>query len=343
MRDLRWTVTMPLVLAACGPASWGPGTLQDAATEFEPDPGDADGDPGPLDAGSDPDDPDDPDGDAPDDGDGPADDGDPDDGTNGGSGPRGNTMCLNADGPEGEDTYALIERILGGGAVEDWADDDHDPWLPHILEEVDDVIGPHFVFLSHSELDRDRDNTDRSRTEIKVAPSSGDHDALKAQDGDTFTYTWRFRINPEMTFSGRFTHMFQLKSKGGDEGAPLLTITGRAASDGDKLEVIHVGPPNEGTIAEASLSGRRGMWLSVNVRVTYGDEGELSLSIHEPDGSEVLSVERTNIDLWRDGEHVRPKWGIYRGLDDALRSDEEDVRFANLAITPSGEPDSDCR
>jgi hypothetical protein len=52
-----------------------------------------------------------------------------------------------------------------------------------------------------------------------------------------------------------------------------------------------------------------------------------------------------DIDLWRDGEFVRPKWGIYRGLlhKDELRSDEEKVGFATFAVTPGFEPTSDCR
>jgi len=251
------------------------------------------------------------------------------------------TTCLNADGPGGQDTYALITGVLGSGAIES-PDTDHSPALRHVREEVDDTVGAHFVFLAHRDVDRDGDRTDRSRMEIKVAPSSG-HDALKARQGKTFTYTWRFKMGSSMGFSSRFTHMFQLKSYQGDAGAPLLTITGRHGSSGDRLEVIHTGPPSLGKLANVSMTGIKGVWLEVSVRATFDDHGKLDLTIKKPDGTTVVSIHKTDLDLWRGGDHIRPKWGIYRGLSDELRPDEEKVRFANFAITPSGTPTSTCR
>jgi len=257
-------------------------------------------------------------------------------------GATGATVCLNADGPAGQDTYRLIEAALGRGAIER-PDDDHSPPVRHIREEVDGTVGPHFVFLAHRDIDRDGDRTDRSRMEIKVAPSSGANNALKARRGDTFTYTWRFKMNASIGFSSRFTHMFQLKSYQGDAGAPLITITGRKASGGDRLEVIHTGPPSKGRIANVSLSGLKGVWLDVSVRATFDDSGRFDMTIKKPDGTAVVTIHETGIDLWRGGDHIRPKWGIYRGLSNQLRPVEEDVRFANFAITPSANPTSTCR
>lgn len=258
------------------------------------------------------------------------------------SGLRGRTTCLNADGPAGADTYDLIQSVLGRGAVENRGDANHSPPVRHVLEAIDPVVGPHFVVLSHSLVDRDGDNLDRSRTEIKVAPSSGSNDALKGREGNTFAYSWRFRINANMTFSNRFTHMFQFKSSGGDDGAPLITITGRKSGTGDRLEIIHTGPPSLGKLAEASLAGLKGVWLSVSIVATFKDAGAFAISIKKPDGSVVLSTNSTGIDMWRAGDHIRPKWGIYRGLSNQLRTAEEDVRFANFAITPGGNPSTDC-
>jgi hypothetical protein len=254
----------------------------------------------------------------------------------------GRTACLNADGPGGKDTYALIESVLGRGALET-PDADHHPPLRHVREEIDPVIGPHFVFLAHRDIDTDRQtNFDRSRMEIKVSPSSGPQDPLKGRKGDTFSYSWRFRMNPQMTFSNRFTHMFQMKSAGGDDGAPLITITGRKASGGDKLQVIHTGPPSRGVLGETSLAGLKGVWLDVSVRATFSDNGAFAMTIKRPDGKSVIAIDVKNVDMWRDGDHIRPKGGIYRGKSNQLRPDEEDVRFANFAITPSATPTSDC-
>jgi hypothetical protein len=254
--------------------------------------------------------------------------------------PAGTTVCVNADGPGGRDTYSIITSVLGSGAVEH-PDNDHHPAMRHIREEVDSTVGPHFVFLAHRDVDTDRQtNFDRSRIEIKVAPSGG-HDQLKARQGQTFAYTWRFKMNAGMKFSNRFTHMFQLKSSEGDAGAPLITITGRGGGAG-KLQVIHTGNPSKGTLAETSLAGLQGVWLSVSVKATFSHRGSLQLSISKPDGTKVISINQSNLDLWRDGDHIRPKWGIYRGKSNQLRAAEDDVRFANFAITPGGQPTSDC-
>jgi hypothetical protein len=251
------------------------------------------------------------------------------------------TVCLNADGAGGKDTYALITNVLGGGAIEN-PDDDHHPPLRHIREATDSQVGPHFVFLAHRDIDTDRQtNFDRSRIEIKVAPSGG-HDALKARKGQTFTYTWRFRIDPGMKFSNRFTHMFQLKSSEGDAGAPLLTITGRGGGAG-KLQVIHTGPPSRGVLDDVSLAGLQGVWLQVLVRATFSDNGKLYMTISKPNGDKVITVDEQNIDMWRDGDHIRPKWGIYRGKSNQLRAAEDTVGFANFAITPGANPTSSCR
>jgi hypothetical protein len=251
------------------------------------------------------------------------------------------TRCLNADGTGGVETYALIQSVLGNGAVES-PDGDHAPAKRHVLEATDSDVGDHFVFLAHRDIDLDGDNTDRSRMEIKVAPSSGSHSALKAHDGDTFTYTWRFKIDSGVKFSNRFTHMFQLKSYQGDAGSPLITLTGRKQGSSSKLEVIHNGSPTLGKIASANLGPLIGKWLSVTVVARFSHHGEISITVRKPDGTTALSVTRSDIDLWRDGDHIRPKWGIYRGLSDQLRAEEDKVRFANFAITPSATPTSDC-
>jgi len=246
----------------------------------------------------------------------------------------GKTYHLNAEGPGGKDTYELIYSVLGRNAIEH-PDDDHTPPMRHIHQAVDDVVGPHFVFLAHRDIDTDRQkNFDRSRIEIKVAPSSGPWDILKAREGEIFTYSWRFKINRDMGFSKRFTHMFQFKSFGGDAGAPIITITGRKSSEDGRLEVIHNGSPSVGHLAKISLTGLKGVWLEVFCRATFSHQGTLFLTIKTIDGKEVLTLDQKNIDMWRNGDHIRPKWGIYRGKSDELRSQEETVCFSNFAITP---------
>src|SRR6185503_19027907 len=100
-------------------------------------------------------------------------------------------VCLNADGPAGRDSYEIVESVLGVGAVES-PDRDHEIPVRHLAEAVDGEVGAYFVFALHRDPDRDRANVDRQRMEIKVFDKSDP--TLRAVEGSTFTYTWRFRI-----------------------------------------------------------------------------------------------------------------------------------------------------
>jgi hypothetical protein len=57
----------------------------------------------------------------------------------------------------------------------------------------------------------------------------------------------------------------------------------------------------------------------------------------------VINASASGLDLWRQGDYVRGKWGIYRGKSPQLRAEEETVRFANFGITAGANPSSDCR
>ena len=258
-------------------------------------------------------------------------------------GRTGSTHCLNADGPGGRDAYELIESVFGAGSVES-PDADHAPPFHHVREEVDGEVGAHFVFLIHRDVDLDRGRVDRQRMEIKVFDKSDP--ALKAWDRSEFSYTWRVKLGAGMTVSKKATHLFQLKAVGGDDQMPIVTLTGAKRPNGDRLELRHTtGDPSMTVLADADWAPLRDEWLDVRCHARFGHHGYLAFSVTRPNGVAVIDHTENDIDLWRDGEFVRPKWGIYRGLDDAaaLRPDEERVAFANIAVTPSFDPTSDCR
>jgi hypothetical protein len=254
------------------------------------------------------------------------------------------TTCLNADGAAGMDTYALIDSVLGANAVEHAPDADHTPPFLHVQEETDNEVGNHFVFFAHYPIDNDgAPDDDRSRIEIKV--NGGAPSGLKGTPGETMTYTWRFKMNAELGFSERFTHMFQIKSYGGNEGAPIITLTGSGTGTSENLRVDYW--PDDGsatrTLTRVPMAGLKGIWLQVHVRAEIGDSGSFFMALKKPDGTAVFSITEQGLDLWRQGEYIRPKWGIYRGKSTLLRTVEETVRFANYGITAGGSPSSDCR
>jgi len=223
-------------------------------------------------------------------------------------------------------------------------DTDHKKPFRHIVEDVDYDVGAHFVFLIHRDTDLDRGRVDRQRMEIKVFDRSDN--SLKARDRSTFTYTWRVKLGEGMTVSRKATHLFQLKAVGGDDQMPIVTLTGAKRPHGDRLELRHTrGDPSMTVLADTDWTSLRNEWLEVRCQAAFGHHGSLAFTVTRPNGTVVLDVTAKDIDLWRDGEFVRPKWGIYRGLAEMaeLRPDEERVGFANIAVTPSFEPSSDCR
>ena len=82
------------------------------------------------------------------------------------------TRRLSADGVGvGMAAYDLIRAFGGSRPIEspDLYPENH-PQVPHIVEAHDDIVGDHFAFSIHRDVDIDRDRTeitDRQRNEIK--------------------------------------------------------------------------------------------------------------------------------------------------------------------------------
>lgn len=251
---------------------------------------------------------------------------------------------LIADGyNKGRDTYQLIKDFGGKKPIEapDLYDVNH-PGKPHIYEAYDDKVGDHFVFTLHKNEDKDRNvlsKTDRQRNEIKAY--SGSEKALKGYQNETMTYSWKFKLNKDITLSKNFGHFFQLKAVDDGPGSPLLTISGRDKR-GERLEVIHTNNAKLTLLKKVPLLPLKGKWLQVSCFVHYHDEGQLELLItdlsnNDPETNTVLHLSLDNIDLWRgtkDKHFVRPKWGFYRSLrsKDMLRDEEEKVFFADFIV-----------
>ncbi len=252
-------------------------------------------------------------------------------------------IILDADGKDaGLSAYDLIRRFGGKRPIEspDLYPGNHTE-VKHILEDSDNIVGNHFVFLSHRDKDRDRnrfDITDRQRNEIKAYDRSIDE--LKGFENETMVYKWKFKINQDMQISKRFSHFFQLKAKGGNDKKPMITISGAKRRGVDVIEVRHNPDNNKGTILDSSSwQDVQGEWLSVYCRVTYADSGSIRLIAQRmSDDKIILDVEGSNLDLWRGASNrhfVRPKWGIYRSIVETkdLRAEEEIVRFANFRVS----------
>jgi hypothetical protein len=151
-----------------------------------------------------------------------------------------------------------------------------------------------------------------------------------------------------------FTHIHQIKADDGDDGSPLITLTPRYANP-NTIQLLLVdstlaSPPSQTiTLAEAPLAPFLGQWVEAYERIYYNHSsaegastpGQYSIVINRlSDGATLLSYSNNDVDMWRVGTTViRPKWGIYRSLNNAQQLRDEQVKFSNFCIAKA--PD-DC-
>lgn len=254
----------------------------------------------------------------------------------------------------GLSAYELIENAFADGSIEapDFYASNHTE-VEHIIEDEDEFVGPHFVFLAHRDDDHDRggEPSDRQRNEIKTYDQS-DED-LKSYEGETFQYQWKFKVSSDMELSSRFSHFFQIKAKNynednsnGNDNQPIFTLSGaEKTSTGNELQVRY----NSGYQANGDSTSDVYLqtvdwdlitdeWLEVFVQITYSENGKFDMTVTRMrDDAVIINLSEDDIDTWRgvqDADFVRPKWGIYRSIleTDSLRADEERVRFADFTI-----------
>jgi hypothetical protein len=242
-------------------------------------------------------------------------------------------VVLNADGPG--NTYELITSVLAPGfdPVED-PDCSHSSFGRHIDEVFDNELNINvFQFYSHKTPDNDRCiNFDRQRTEIKTYNQSPDN--LLGIEGETVVYKWKFKLDSDFQPSQNFTHIHQLKAVGGSQaGMPLFTLTLRKGNP-DKMELRYAESTNQITLDEVNLSLFKGTWVAATETITYGESGKYTITlINVNGGAELFSYTNDNIRTWKtNADFIRPKWGIYRSLNDANNLRDEIVLFASFSI-----------
>lgn len=264
---------------------------------------------------------------------------------------------LTADGPEeGLDSYAQIWNVLAPKSIEspDLYSSNHTD-TKHIIEANDDVVGNHFVFLSHldDDTDRDKGKSDRQRNEIKVHDRSNPE--LMGFKNETMQYRWKFKIEDDFEFSKSFTHFFQVKAKNvskknnanGGDSYPLITLTVVDRGDeGNEFQLRHNagfdengGKTDTAKLIRKNLSLISGQWVEILAQIKYSEKGSIHFQIRSVETGElIVDFKKDKLDMWRgEGKQdfMRPKWGIYRSLKDkkSLRSDEEIARFADFSIS----------
>jgi hypothetical protein len=248
------------------------------------------------------------------------------------------TTSWTSDGPStGDSAYTIIRNALGTDAIE--APDVGSSAChsgAHITETTSSPIGNAFRFILHKDNDCDVTGTTsgNQRNEIKVYQDSAA--SLKALEGDTFTYKWKFKIDSTMMVSQRFTHIFQLKSESGDNDHPIVTFTGAKKSGVDKFEIRHSASStaSDEIVASMNWADIIGKSVEATVTATMSNSGSLAITLKDiSNNSTLLSFTGTR-DMWRDGNFIRPKWGIYRNVSDyPSQLNDAIVLFADMSIS----------
>jgi hypothetical protein len=235
-------------------------------------------------------------------------------------------------------TYELINNTFADakGNVIETPDCSHPEFGRHITETWDDELQKYvFEFHIHVIPDNDRCiNFDRQRTEIKTYDKSPAN--LVGTIGETVIYKWKFRLPEGFQPSSNFTHIHQIKPVGGDEATPIFALTARKGTP-NKLELIYYENSNSNLIKlkTVSLSNFEGAWVEVIERIKIDNtNGNYAIEIKNINsGTVILSYSNSKLSTIRSGNtFIRPKWGIYRSLNNAQDLRDEIVRFADFSV-----------
>ena len=245
------------------------------------------------------------------------------------------TLTANGQG----NTYNLITNVLAPGYNPiETPDCNHTAFGDHIDEVWDSAYGG-YVFRFHIHVSPDNDrciNFDRQRNEIKTYDKSSSN--LKGTLDEIVEYSWKFKLDSGFQSSPNFTHIHQLKSVGGSlESMPMYTLTTRK-SNPDRLELRYAETNSQITLKHTPLSPFIDEWLYAHEKIHYSAQGSYELEIKSLADSTILfSYSNDSIVNWRpNADFVRPKWGIYRSLNNSQDLRDEEVLFNDFTVHELG-------
>lgn len=242
---------------------------------------------------------------------------------------------LEADGSG--NTYELINSILAPGYnVVEAPDCGHNNFGRHIDEVFDTELNKYvFRFHIHTSPDNDRCiNFDRQRNEIKTYDKSPD--SLLATLHEKVEYKWKFKLDSAFQPSSSFTHIHQIKAVGGSEASmPLITLTPRK-SNPDKLQLRYASALSQSTIYDVALAPFKGVWVEATETILYNEVGlgQYEILITKiSTGDTLFHFVDNSIRMWKtNADFLRPKWGVYRSLNNSTDLRDEVVLFADFSI-----------
>lgn len=101
------------------------------------------------------------------------------------------------------------------------------------------------------------------------------------------------------------------------------------------LYVIHAGfNSSQVTLWNGQLANFVGTWIHIRVEYRCEELGMFHIDMSRKDnGQPLMSYTNDNIEMWRTGNTFqRPKWGIYRSLNNRENLRDERVFFNNFCL-----------
>ncbi|TDD88321.1 Tat pathway signal sequence domain protein [Actinomadura darangshiensis] len=194
--------------------------------------------------------------------------------------------------------------------IEDDRADSHPAGQPHIFTD-----GDNYRFNMHM-VDRDT-STDRQRQEVTGMRDPAGGSYLQWRSGETWRVTYSMYIPSSLKATTTFTHIMQMKQPGAGS-APIIVQSLRRSGGTQTIE-LKVFEPNI-LVGRADLVPLQNKWIDVDFQLKIGNGSSGSVRwILRSDGGTVIDASKTGVDTFL-ADRVRPKWGIYRSIEDTSGS-----------------------
>jgi hypothetical protein len=189
-----------------------------------------------------------------------------------------------------------------------------DPGVRHIY-----TVGNNYRF--NMPLNERDTSDDRQRNEVKGMRAGGKN--LIIRKNETWRLTYSMYIPSTLRATTSFTHIMQTKMPG-TGSPPIYTIDLRQRGRTPKLELVVF--KTRTVVGSTKLAPLQNRWVTVTIDAKYADRGSVHFTVRSG-RKVVLNAARAGVDTWL-GDRVRPKWGIYRSVDDTAH-----LRTTYLLIT----------
>jgi hypothetical protein len=135
---------------------------------------------------------------------------------------------------------------------------------------------------------------------------------LDMRNGETWRMGWDLFIPGSLRATSSFTHIHQLKMPGvGSAPIFVMSLRLRGGTPTIETQVAHQGIH----VGHADLAPLQDKWIRTDFEYRIGENGSVRWVLRDG-ASTVIDVSRSGVDLFM-SDRVRPKWGIYRSMNDA--------------------------